>query len=510
MSNFTIKKTTKLELVAQIKHLTETNQNLMLQIKDMQNQIRQLLASKFAPKSERSKMHEQPDLFGFEEPEPPEETEESETESITYTRKKPKRRDLQDIAASGKYPVEQVIHDLPRTDQHCNDCNHALSRIGEDKSYMIERIPAQIKIIEHIRLKYACSCCEGSVKSAELPKFPIPKSIAMPSLLAHTIVSKYCDHLPLYRQSQIWAREGFDISRSTMSNWIVVLNGLFQPLIHELKNNIVSGALIQADESHVQVMSEDERKNTAKSYMWVFKGGPPDKPSVVFEYHPTRSGGVAQQFTKGFKGYLQSDGYQGYNFAKADPGITQVYCMAHARRKFMDVAKITKKSGLAHEAIKMIAELYKIEKQAKKLKLNAQERFLLREKKARSTMDKLKAWLDKNIQTILPKSATGAAMAYMIKHWDGLYRYLDNGNIEIDNNAVENLIRPLALGRKNYLFMGSPDGAKAAANIYSLLATCKANGISPYQYFKIMLEKIRYCKSPEDYRVLLPQNIQLD
>ena len=243
--------------------------------------------------------------------------------------------------------------------------------------------------------------------------------------------------------------------------------------------------------------------------MWVFKGGPPDKQSVVFKYHPSRSGFVAQDFLKGFKGYVQSDGYAGYNFVAADKYMYQLYCMAHARRKFVEVVKLAKSKGLAHVALKMITELYKIEREARQKGLNPDERYALRQEKSKPIMDKLKAWLDEHIQTILPKSPTGKAMGYMLKHWEGLYRYLESGQVEIDNNGVENVIRPLALGRKNYLFMGSPGGADAAANIYSLLATCKANNIDPYKYFKKMLENIRYCETEDDYRQLLPQNIAL-
>ena len=187
--------------------------------------------------------------------------------------------------------------------------------------------------------------------------------------------------------------------------------------------------------------------------MWVFKGGPPDKQSVVFKYHPTRSGFVAQDFLKGFKGYVQSDGYAGYNFVAADKYMYQLYCMAHARRKFVEVVKLAKSKGLAHVALKMITELYKIEREARQKGLNPDERYALRQEKSKPIMDKLKAWLDEHIQTILPKSPTGKAMGYMLKHWEGLYRYLESGHVEIDNNGVENVIRPLALGRKYYLWV---------------------------------------------------------
>ena len=490
--------------------LETENSELKYQVDKLNHELKLLRIARFGQKSERFNP-DQLDLFADAElppiEAPPEE--EAEKEEITYTRKKPKRRNLQEISASGKYPTEQVIHDIDEKDKQCGECDKALSVIGDDKTYMLDRIPAQIKIVEHVKLKYACKCCEGNVKMAKLPKFPIAKSIAMPSLLAYTLVAKYCDHLPLYRQAAMWQREGFDINRSTLSSWVIKLDKVCSPLIPHLQECILNGLYCQADESPIQVLNEKDRKNTQKSYMWVFKGGPPDKQSVVFKYHPTRAGFVAQDFLKGFKGYVQSDGYAGYNFVAADKYMYQLYCMAHARRKFMEVVKLTKKKGLAHEVIKMIKELYKIEREARKKGLNPDEIYALRQEKSKPIMDKLKVWLDEHIQTILPKSPTGKAMGYMLKHWEGLYRYLKSGYVEIDNNGIENMIRPLALGRKNYLFMGSPTGADAAANIYSLLATCKANNINPYKYFKKMLENIRYCETEDDYRQLLPQNIVL-
>ena len=237
----------------------------------------------------------------------------------------------------------------------------------------------------------------------------------------------------------MWERDGFDINPSTLSSWMLKIHELCGPLISILRANNLASLYLQADESPTQVLNEVDLKNTQKSYRWVFKGGPPDKQNVVFEYHPTRSCRDAQDFMKEVKGYVQSDGYAGYNFVADSKDMYQVYCMAHARRKFVEVVKLTKKAGLAHQAVKMISDLYKIEKHARKQGLSPDERYALRQKKAKPIMDKLKNWLDGHIQTIVPKSPTGIAMGYMLKHWEGLYRYLDNGHIESDNNGIENV-----------------------------------------------------------------------
>lgn len=470
----------------------------------LRHKLQAQLAARFASKSEKHKF--QIDLFDEATlPEQPELSDvEKADEEITvaaHTRKKTGRKPLpKDL------PREQIIYDLNENEKICS-CGCSLHKIGEDKSEQLEWIPAQVKVIEHVRIKYACRNCEEGVKSAPAPKLPIPKSIATPGLLAEILISKYEDHLPLYRQEKILQRMGVDIARATLSTWMIKCGELLAPLIPVLKQYIINSSYIQADETTVQVMNEPGRNNTSKSYMWVFKGGQPDKPGVIFEYHPTRSGTVADQFLEGFTGALQSDAYSGYMQFKASLAIMLYLCWAHARRKFADIVKANKnKPGKAHMAVNFIAKLYAIEKFAREEKLSFEQRKQLRQDKTLPILNKFKVWLEDSVKTVPPKSPIGEAIGYTLRHWQELIKYVDNGEVEIDNNNVENLIRPFALGRKNWLFHGSPKGAEAGAVIYSLIQTCKLNNIEPYAYFKYILAKTP-TQDKNNFKELLPQFI---
>lgn len=342
-----------------------------------------------------------------------------------------------------------------------------------------------------------------------MPTLLLPKSLATPELIAYTIISKYCDHIPLYRQQNIWDRLGIEMPRSSLCGWLLKVSELCDPLVKLLRQNIIAYDYAQADETTVQVLDEIGRSNKTKSYIWCYRGGG-IKTNVVYEYQETRGGYHAEEFLTGFKGYLQSDAYSGYNFADKDDDIIRVGCMAHARRKFADIIKISKSNGLAHEAIKFFKALYKIEKEAREANLSTQDRFVLRDKKAKPILSSFKAWLDNHLTKTPVQSKIGGAIQYSLTNWELLNNYLKDGRIEIDNNLLENAIRPFAVGRKNWLFMGSPSGAKAGAIFYSLIETCKANNIEPYKYFCVMLNRIRECVNEEDYRKLLPQFIQLN
>jgi transposase len=420
----------------------------------------------------------------------------------SYTRKKhPVRKPIpKDI------PREVIIHDIPESEKIC-DCGAHLVRIGEEISEQIKYIPAQLSAIQHVRPKYACKPCQENMRIAPMPILLLPKSIATPELVAYTIVSKYCDHIPLYRQEVIWERLGIDMARSSLCGWAMKSAELSEPLVKLLQKNIISDDYIQADETTVQVLDEIGRDNKTKSYMWCYRGGG-EKPSIVYEYQPTRGGYHAENFLGDFKGYLQSDAYSGYNFANKNNAIIKVGCMAHARRKFADIVKLAKSTGLAHQAIKFFKALYKIEKEARDNHLSSQDRYQLREENAVSILTAFKEWLDTNLTKVPIQSKIHDAICYTLSNWEYLNNYLKDGRIEIDNNLIENAIRPFALGRKNWLFHGSPSGAKAGAIFYSLIETCKANNVEPYKYFCAMLHRIRLCKTEDDYRKLLPQFIE--
>ena len=462
------------------------------------------LSRKYAPSSEKTPG--QSDLFDEPGVELNDELKDQLDDSIdveSYRRKKhPVRKPL-----PSDIPRETILYDLDDAEKIC-DCGAQLVRIGEEVSEQLKYIPAKISVVQHIRPKYACKPCEANVKIAPMPLLLLPKCIAGPELIAYTIISKYCDHIPLYRQSGIWERFGIDMPRSSLCGWLMKVAELCQPLIRLMRQQLIASDYIQADETTVQVLNEVGRDNKTKSYMWAYRCGGKN-PVIIYEYQPTRSGYHAEDFLKGFKGYLQSDAYAGYNFADKQAGILRVGCMAHARRKFTDVIKISKSDGLAQEAIKFFKALYKIEKTARENNLPTQEIFMLRQEKAKPLLTGFKSWLDTHLTKTPIQSKIGEAIRYALSNWEYLNHYLNDGRIQIDNNLIENAIRPFALGRKNWLFSGSPTGAAAGAIFYSLTETCRANKIEPYRYFCAMLPRIRVCQTDEDYRKLLPQAIEL-
>ena len=344
---------------------------------------------------------------------------------------------------------------------------------------------------------------------APMPQLFLPKSMATPSLVAHTVISKYEDHLPLYRQEHIWQRLGIEMPRNTVCGWIMAAYEVCEPMRQALHEELIASSYLQADETTMQVMDEPKRKNTSTSYMWVYTNHRPDKKVVLFDYQQSREGRWPKQMLKDFKGYLQTDGYRGYDWVDDRHDIIHLGCFAHARRPFAQLVKLAKTTGKSHQAVAFIKKLYLIEKVARDNNYTHKQRYELRLQQAKPIWDELKIWLDKTIKTTAPKSKLGEALFYMHHRWKELTAYLLDGMLEIDNNLIENLIRPFALGRKNWMMSGSPRGAHAGALFYSLIATAKANGIIPFDYLKHLFENIRFCKTSEDYKALLPFNIKL-
>ena len=344
-----------------------------------------------------------------------------------------------------------------------------------------------------------------------LPAQPIPRSMASPGLLAHITVSKYQDALPLYRQETILRRIGVDIPRATLANWMIKAGDLIQPLINLMHDQLLSHDIIQMDETTVQVLKETGKTAQSRSYLWLQRGGPPKHPVVLYHYDPGRGAGVAKRLLDGFKGYLQTDGYDGYNAAVAVNHLTHVGCMAHARRKFSEAVKAqgrNKKRGKAHRGLTLIGKLYRVEKQARKL--TSDKRHAQRQLHARPILDELRSWLDTTLPQVPPTSATGKALNYLHNEWDKLIRYLDDGRLQIDNNAAENAIRPFVLGRKNWLFSDSVKGVNASANLYSLIETAKANGLEPYAYLRYLFTELPKAETVDAIEALLPGNLDKD
>ena len=512
--------TTQSELSASRAELEKKQQKNNL----LHEQLRLLRLQLFGKRSEKLELPElfsqlslfneiEEDYASVEEPEP---EYEPETEIKAHTRKRSGRKPL-----PAELPREEVIHDIPESEKMCG-CGCQLERIGEETSEKLEMEKPRIYVKRHIRLKYACRNCEGSestdkaVKVAPVPPQILPKSIASESLLAHIITGKFADSLPFYRQEKQFLRNDIKISRSTMSIWALKLFERCYPLDKLLFQATHSGPLIQMDETTLQVLNEEGKEPSSKSYMWVMRGGLSEKPVVYFRYYPTRSGSAAKELLNGYEGYVQSDGYAGYNFLDKNVknpeewrNITHIGCWAHARRYFFDVKKAAKnkKPGKADKVLRLIAELYKIENKAQNENLSTDEITELRQEKSKPIIEKIKAYLDDNIAKIPPETALGKAFGYAMRQWDLLIIFLNDGSIPIDNNRIENDIRPFVVGRKNWLFTKSTAGAKASAFFYSLIETAKNNNLEPFAYLKYVFEKIPLATTNEDYKALLPQNI---
>jgi transposase len=420
-------------------------------------------------------------------------------------------------------PRVDIIHDLSEEQKQCG-CGTRKSCIGQEVSEKLDYLPARLQVERHIRLKYACKSCEGvdddgpTVLIAPVPVQLIPKSNATAGLLAHIAVSKFADAVPLYRQQKIFGRLGIDLSRAVMAKWMVQSAHHCAGLIDLLKEEIRGGPLIGIDESPLQVLNEAGRHNTSKSYMWVYRGGQVDQPTLLYQYQRTRSGRIALEFLNDYLGFIQSDDFSGYDHLDQNPNIVHLGCWAHSRRKFVKVVKVRKKhrskradpKSLADEALDYIGNLYQIEKEARRLQLGAVGIYQLRQEKAKPLLEKFKHWLDAKLSQTPPKGLLGQAIRYTLANWEKLIIYLGDGRLRPDNNLVENAIRPFVVGRKNWLFAGSPDGAKASATFFSLIETAKANGLEPYAYLRYIFEKLPLAQTEQDLKNLLPQNIDFD
>lgn len=402
---------------------------------------------------------------------------------------------------SKSLPRVEVIHDLPEQEKVCL-CGCALSKIGEESSEQLDYVPATLRVIKHIRFKYACKACEETVKRAPVADKPIARANATSGLLAHILVSKFEDHLPCYRQSYIFDRAGAEISRATLCNWIMACGDILGPLVKLMKKDIVEQDYVCSDETKLQVLS-----NTNLSYMWVHISGERDNRIIVYDYRPNRNGENPEEFLEGFKGYHQCDGYSGYN-GLYNEIVIRMGCWAHARRKFYEIMKLAKTPGLAHKIIELIRLLYKIEREA--IGLAVEEIRKLRQQKAVPVLQNIERILNEHKELVPPKGKLGQAITYVLNNWGALNVYVEDGRLRIDNNDCERIIRPYAIGRKNWLFCATQKGARASANIISIIQTCKANDVNTYEYLKYVLENIKAAKTEAEIRALLPYNINKD
>lgn len=463
----------------------------------------------------------QESLFGPDEvPEEPE-SDDDDVVVPAYRRKKSGRKPLpKDL------PREEVIHEVDECERVCACCGEERPELEPKTSEKLKYIPAKVVVEVHIRKTYGeCPTCAGledgasGVVTAPAPAQLIPKSFATASLLAYTVTSKFVDGLPFYRLEKQLMRQKIPLCRATLSNWHVKLGKLLKPLWELLLEDARASGYMQMDETTFQVLDERGRKNQTKSYMWVALARAPGKwdhgkvgKIVYFRYAPTRAGMVCKSLVDGFKGLIQTDGYTGYSFLKKMSNIVHAGCWSHCRRKFYESSKAARGKGQGQNwgktFLRYIKELFRIEKKAKVMNLGPSERLELRQRESKEIIDKLKTLLSSLDGKVAPKTLLGKAITYTQKQWPKLIQFLEDGELELSTNWVENSIRPFVVGRKGWLFAGSPEGAESSAIMYSLVETAKACGWEPFSYLNTLFEKLLEVKSDDDYRQLLPYNLQ--
>jgi transposase len=403
------------------------------------------------------------------------------------------------LPAKGKPARRPLPEHLPRemqthAPQHttCPECGGTLRKLGEDVSEILEFVPAQFKVIRQVRPKLSCTCCAHIVQ-APAPSRPIERGLAGPGLLAHVLVSKFADHLPLYRQAEIYERVGVEIDRSTLADWVGGSSRLLAPLVDTLRRYVLAASKLHADDTPVPVLAPGTGK-TKTGRLWTYvrddrPSGDTAAPAVWFAYSPNRKGEHPQQHLRDFRGTLQADAFAGFNalYEDAERGIAEAACWAHVRRKFYDLHQ-AHASPVAAEALRRIGELYAIESEIRGR--DPDKRMQIRQTRARPLLDSMYEWLQATLAQLSRKSTVAAAIGYALGRWPALLRYCGDGQLEIDNNAAERALRAVAIGRKNYLFAGADSGGERAAAIYSLIGTAKLNGLDPEAYLRDVLTRI--------------------
>ncbi len=458
-------------------------------LRQLQHWVEQLLRARYGPRRERVDENQ---LFMFAaeimargEKTPPAS---GETEAPPAGAKSTPQRPGHGRSALPKsLPRQRVVHDLGEGARQCPQCQGELKRMGEEVSERLEYVPASLVVIEEVCAKYACpkGC---TVVTAEKPTAPIEKGLAGPGLLAQVAVSKYGDHLPLHRQADIFRRQGVEISRQTMGDWMRACADLARPLYELMKQGVLGSKAVQTDDTPVPVL-DPELPRTRTGRIWTYVGDD-DHPFTVYDYTPNRSRDGPEEFLKEFRGYLQADAYSGYDhfYQEPDRGIVEVACWAHSRRRFFEAQS----SDLMRSTVMLafIRLLYDIEREARDRNLDPAARRALRQEKAQPILQDIRAYLEREHPQVLPKSPEGQAIAYTLSNWQALTRYCEDGDLEIDNNGAERSLRGVAVGRKNWMFYGSDQGGRTAAVLTSLIDTCKRLHIDPFVYLRDLFGRI--------------------
>lgn len=406
-------------------------------------------------------------------------------------------------------PRIEVIHDVPEAERTCA-CGTPMVEIGQEVSEQLDIVPMQVRVLRHIRKRYGCPKGDQAPLTAPAPAQVLPKSNASNDLLAMLLIIKYVDGLPLARFEYVLARAGVLVPRQTLARWVIGAAQALQPIANLMRDALLGHDVIHMDETPIQVLKEPGRSPTSTSQMWVQRGGPPGKPVILFEYDPSRAQAVPLRLLEGWEGHLMADGLESYGAISFCEGVTRLGCWVHARRRFVEASKVLPagKRGRAHEALALIGKLYAIEKDCREL--NDAERLAQRQSRSRAVIDDLRRWLDQVLPTVPPTSVLGGALGYLHRQWPRLIRYLERGDLPIDNNPAENAIRPFVVGRKAWLFSDTQAGARASALIYSLVETAKANGMEPYLWLRNALRALPTATTVEHFEALLPWNLKAE
>ncbi|MEO8125303.1 MAG: IS66 family transposase [Burkholderiales bacterium] len=409
-------------------------------------------------------------------------------------------------------PRVEVVHDLTEAQKVCPHDGTALVRIGEESAEQLHFRPAEVCVIRTIRPKYACPCCHQAVHLAPVPPQLLPKSLATPSLLAQIATAKFVDGLPLYRQEPQFHRLGVPLGRATMAGWMIQLGATHVvPVINLMNEILLDAPLIHCDETRLQVLKSDKAP-TADHWMWVRAAGPPGRRIILFDYDASRGGEVPKRLLEGYRGILLTDGYRPYDLAAQALKLVHAGCLAHARRYFEAAHKASTNAadGHARVALQFIRELYGIERALtqRDTPCTPEERLQARAQRSAPIIARFHAWLEDLAPRVLPESLLGKAVFYTLGQWTKLIVFLNHAEAPLDNNRCENAIRPFVIGRKGWLFSDTVAGARASANLYSLVETAKANGVEPHAYLSRLFERLPLAKTVEDFEALLPWNLK--
>jgi len=480
-------------------------------IDQLQQEIRWLKGQLFGRSSEKTPQADiNPDQqWLFNEAEALETAAATALESVTIPAHERGKRGRKKISAD--LPRVEVIHDLPDEQKICTADGTALVRIGEQVSEQLDIIPAQIRVLRHIRPQYACPCCKQGVHIAPVHAQLLPKSMASPALLAQIVTAKFVDGTPLYRQESQFHRLGVDLGRATMGGWMIPLGAIhIVPLINLMNERLLAQSLVHCDETHLQVLKSD-KSPTADHWMWVRAAGPPGQRVVLFDYDPSRAGAVPLRLLQDYQGILLTDGYEAYSNVAQAKGIVHAGCWAHARRRFDEARKASDNAGShAKTALDFIRQLYLIERgmNESKVPVTSEQRLQQRTQRSSPVTRQFHAWLEALAPNVVPQSPLGKAVHYALGQWPKLTVFLQHPVVPLDNNRCENAIRPFVIGRKGWMFSDTVKGAVASANLYSLVETAKANGVEPHAYLTHVFERLPHARKVEAFEALLPWNVK--